>query len=362
MSAALSIDDSQPIVSRGFNLDTLLRYFSRVIRSPLLSYFAVNALSRHHLSNSRLADSRSKLAATAALWATVTLILPSVCKLTTRLLLCRRSKEVYWPGEIVVVTGGSHGVGLELTKRLLRANARVAIIDVCPFPLTEQLRPGYCAHYSCDITDLDAIKAAAGQIRTDLGGDPTMLVNNAGIVVAKLLLDMSDREVDKVIDVNLTSHFHLIRQFLPAMIAANRGHIVSIGSIVSFLGTPQASTYCASKGGVKLLHESMRREVVSRYKADNVQFSIAYPGIINTGLFGGIDLGQFFMPTLRPDSIARSVFAALASGTGNEIFLPRLANILPLLYAVPASTRSSIINLISSGDTAMATFSGHVKY
>ncbi|KAJ1894978.1 hypothetical protein LPJ66_004862, partial [Kickxella alabastrina] len=115
-------------------------------------------------------------------------------------------------------------------------------------------------------------------------------------------------------------------------------------------------------GGVKLLHESMRREVVSRYKADNVQFSIAYPGIINTGLFGGIDLGQFFMPTLRPDSIARSVFAALASGTGNEIFLPRLANILPLLYAVPASTRSSIINLISSGDTAMATFSGHVKY
>ncbi|KAI7825543.1 hypothetical protein BX661DRAFT_184796 [Kickxella alabastrina] len=348
MSAALSIDDSQPIVSRGFNLDTLLRYFSRVIRSPLLSYFAVNALSRHHLSNSRLADSRSKLAATAALWATVTLILPSVCKLTTRLLLCRRSKEVYWPGEIVVVTGGSHGVGLELTKRLLRANARVAIIDVCPFPLTEQLRPGYCAHYSCDITDLDAIKAAAGQIRTDLGGDPTML----------LLLDMSDREVDKVIDVNLTSHFHLIRQFLPAMIAANRGHIVSIGSIVSFLGTPQASTYCASKGGVKLLHESMRREVVSRYKADNVQFSIAYPGIINTGLFGGIDLGQFFMPTLRPDSIARSVFAALASGTGNEISFPASRT----SCRSSTHTRSSIINLISSGDTAMATFSGHVKY
>ncbi|KAJ1646320.1 hypothetical protein J3B02_003969 [Coemansia erecta] len=357
---SLDIDDSQPIVPRGFNLDTLLRYVSRIIHSPLTSYLVVNALSQRLLtSSSRQIQPKDKIAAAAALWTATTFVLPSICRLSARLVF--RPTTVNWNSEIVVVTGGSHGVGLELTKRLLRANARVAIIDVNPPPDFGQQFSGLCKYYRCDITDTSNVKAIADKIRADLG-DPTMLVNNAGIVVAKLLLDMSDSEVNNVIDVNLTAHFHLIRQFLPAMIACNRGHIVSIGSIVSFVGTPQASTYCASKGGVKLLHDSMRREVASRYGASGIQFSIAYPGIINTGLFRGLDLGQFFLPTLRPDSIARAVFAALESGKAREIFLPQTAGILPLLHAFSQNARTAIVNAIAGGDVAMANFSGHVKY
>ncbi|KAI8320942.1 NAD(P)-binding protein, partial [Martensiomyces pterosporus] len=262
-----------------------------------------------------------------------------------------------WRNEIVVVTGGSHGVGLELAKRLLKAGARVAILDVNPFPINDIKYADKWRYYKCDITNLEQTKNTADQIRADLG-NPTMLVNNAGIVVGKLLLEMADAEVDKVINVNLTSHFHLIRQFLPAMLEARRGHIVTVGSIVSFVGTPQASTYCASKGGVKLLHESLRREVASRYRSSNIQFSIAYPGVIDSGLFRGLDLGQFFMPTLRPDAIAREIFSALGSGRGREIFLPKFANVIPLLYAFSQDARTRLINAVSGGDTAMANFSG----
>ncbi|KAJ1849574.1 hypothetical protein LPJ73_003704 [Coemansia sp. RSA 2703] len=355
---SLDIDDSKPLVPRGFNLDTILRYISRTVNSPLISYLIVNALSRR-VDVGRQLEVKDKVAATAALWTATTFVIPTICRLTARL-LCS-SSTVSWPNEVVVVTGGSHGVGFELTKRLLRASARVAVIDVNQFPELETQYARHCRYYKCDITDLDAVKSTADRIRSDLG-NPTMLVNNAGIVSGKLLLDMTDSEVNKVIDVNLTAHFHLLRQFLPAMIATNRGHIVSIGSIVSFAGTPQASTYCASKGGVKLLHESMRREVASRYNAKNIQFSIAYPGVINTGLFKGLDLGQFFLPNLRPDTIARAVFAALGSGKGQEIYLPKLGSILPLTYMLPMGVRSKIINVIAGGDTAMSTFSGHVKY
>ncbi|KAJ2156775.1 hypothetical protein GGF46_004959 [Coemansia sp. RSA 552] len=351
-----TIDDSQPIVPRGFNLDTLLRYASRTIRSPLISYLVVNSLS-HRLHGIHAKD---KIAATAALWTATALVLPTAGKLLGRL-FGPRQQQVQWADEIVVVTGGSHGVGLELVKRLLRAGARVAILDVSPFPLDDERVSGQWRHYQCDIVDLEQVKKASAMIREDLG-DPTMLVNNAGVVVGKLLLDMADSEVDKVLNVNLTSQFHLIRQFLPAMIRKRRGHIVSIGSIVSFAGTPQATTYCATKGGVKLLHESLRREVASRYEANDVQFTIAYPGVISTGLFAGLDLGQFFLPTLRPDSLARAIFEALGSGRGQEIYMPKIANVLSVLYAFPQHLRTRIINLLTSGDTAMGNFSGHTKY
>ncbi|KAI9502240.1 hypothetical protein GGI25_001528 [Coemansia spiralis] len=354
-----TIDDSQPIVPRGLNYDTVSRYVSRAVCAPLLSYLVVNVLARR-LDKHSSTTTKDRIAVAAALWATIRYVVPVVGKLPCKILGLGQP-PVQWSSEIVVVTGGSHGVGLELTKRLLRAGAQVAILDVNPFPIDEESINDPWRYYRCDITDLEQVKAAADRIRADLG-HPTMLVNNAGIVVGKLLLDMTDGEVDKVVDVNLTSHFHLIRQFLPAMLEAKRGHIVTIGSIVSFAGTPQASTYCATKGGVKLLHESLRREVASRYGPNDIQFSIAYPGVINTGLFKGLDLGRFFLPNLRPDSLARTIFAALGSGKGQEIYIPKAANMLSIIYAFPQGMRSRLINLVAGGDQAMSGFSGHTKY
>ncbi|KAJ2742995.1 hypothetical protein GGI20_004072 [Coemansia sp. BCRC 34301] len=351
-----SIDDSKPLVPRGFNVDTIMRYVLRAAYSPLASYLIVNALSR----KLHPASTKDKISAAGALWATTNVVLPGMCRLASRL-LCGAKKPVQWVNEIVVVTGGSNGVGLELVKRLLRAGARVAIIDVNPFPIDDAQYSDQWRYYNCDITNLDMVKATADQIRDDLG-DATMLVNNAGIVIGKLLLDMTDAEVNKVVDVNLTSHFHLIRQFLPAMLRAKRGHIASIGSVVSFVGAPQSSTYCTSKGGVKVLHDSMRLEVSSRYEANDVQFSIAYPGVINTGLFNGLDLGQFLLPTLRPDSVARALFAALSSGKGQEIFLPRTTNLLRIVNVFSPGMRTGLLNALGGINGAMSTFSGHSKY
>ncbi|KAJ1934934.1 hypothetical protein FBU59_005533 [Linderina macrospora] len=352
------INDNQPLVRRGFNYDTLTRYIGRTLRSPLVSYLIVNALSTKYRNGT--VEVRKKLAAAAALWAATNVVLPGLCNLTAKI-FGHRDNSVYWPNEIAVVTGGSNGVGYELVLRLLKAGARVVILDVNQFVLDDERYAKKWHYYKLDVTNVEQTKQVAEQIQSEVG-HPTMLVNNAGIVVAKLLLEMTDAEVDKVINVNLTSHFHLIRQFLPGMIKAQRGHIVTIGSIVSFAGTPQATTYCASKGGVKLLHESLRREVASRYGASNIRFSIAYPGVIDTGLFKGLDLGQFLMPNLKPHAIARAVFSALAAGEGRDIYLPKAGGILPLIYMMSPGVRAWIVNSVSGGDSAMSTWSGHTKY
>lgn len=352
----MDINDKQLLVPRGFNFDTLLRYVSRIIKSPIASYLIVHLLSQRL----KVSEPKDKVAATAALWGATYVVIPGICKLTGRL-LGFGPRPVKWSNEIVVVTGGSHGVGLELAKRLLVSGARVAIIDVNSFPIDDKRYNAQWKWYGCDITNLDSVKSIAGEIKADLG-DPTMLVNNAGIVVGKPLLGMSDGEVDKVISVNLTAHFHLIRQLLPAMLKAKRGHILSVGSIVSHVGTPNSTTYCASKGGVKLLHESLKREVACFYGKNDVQFSIAYPGVTDTGLFHGLNLGQFFLPNLQPAGLARAMFEALNSGRGQEIYIPKIANLLTMIYALSPGVRTRLINTMGGGDQAMTTFSGHAMY
>ncbi|KAJ2898520.1 hypothetical protein IWW38_001360 [Coemansia aciculifera] len=352
-----SIDNSKPLVPRGFNIDTIIRYALRTVYSVVGSYVIASALLHKQLFTVSRKDSVS---VAVALLAVTNTVLPGISKLTSRIL--RGSNQpVQWTKEIVVVTGGSNGIGLELVKRLLRAGARVAILDVHPFPIDDARYSDQWRYYNCDITKLDVVKATADQIRNELG-DATMLVNNAGVVVGKLLLDMTDAEVDKVINVNLTSHYHLIRQFLPAMLRAKRGHIVSLGSIASLAGAPQSSTYCASKAGVKLLNDTMLYEISHRYGANDIQFTIAYPGVVNTGLFRGTDLGQFLWPTLRPDSIARPLFDALNSGKSQEIFLPMSGNILRIINIFPLAMRLPLQNILGRANDSMSKFAGHIKY
>ncbi|KAJ2834560.1 hypothetical protein FBU31_001757, partial [Coemansia sp. 'formosensis'] len=144
------IDDSKPLVPRGFNIDTIMRYASRTAYSPLASYFIVNALSRRL----NAVTAKDKISAAAALWAATNVVVPGISKIASRL-LCGAKKPVHWANEIVVVTGGSHGVGLELVKRLLKAGARVAILDVNPFPIDDAQYNDQWRYYNCDITNLE---------------------------------------------------------------------------------------------------------------------------------------------------------------------------------------------------------------
>lgn len=110
-----------------------------------------------------------------------------------------------------------------------------------------------------------------------------MLINNAGIVQGKGIMDSDEFMTHKVMIVNVESHFWLIREFLPAMIKKDEGHVVSIASIAGISGGPDLTDYSASKFAAVGLQESFRMEM-KRYKR-NIQSTTICPYYINTGMF-----------------------------------------------------------------------------
>ncbi|KAF1994199.1 NAD(P)-binding protein [Amniculicola lignicola CBS 123094] len=179
--------------------------------------------------------------------------------------LTRQGKPFRFGGEkqeLVFITGGSSGFGYEMVKRFSKV-ARVVVLDVQTFPPELGKLPDVYL-YHCDLCDTCAVEETCAEIRKR-HGDPTVLINNAGIGAAKLVLDTTNHETEKLFKVNIISHFTLIREFLPGMLRMNKGHIVTIASMASFFASPGLLDYSCSKIAALYLSEGIRAELLSRY-------------------------------------------------------------------------------------------------
>lgn len=181
--------------------------------------------------------------------------------------------------EIAIVTGGASGFGL-LTARGLATKMRVVVLDVSDMPEdlkrctltlsshiynsttkalsanTPTLTVPSVSYYKCDITSASNVSEVASTIRQEVG-TPTILINNAGVATAHTILDTSEEFLEKVFRVNLLSHWTTIKEFLPAMLEAKKGHIVGIASMASYFSVASLTDYAATKAGVLALHEGM---------------------------------------------------------------------------------------------------------
>lgn len=104
-------------------------------------------------------------------------------------------------------------------------------------------------------------------------GDPTVLINNAGIGNNKSILDLLEPGLRKIFDVNIIAHFTLLQQFLPAMIRANHGHIVTVASLASFSTQASNVDYACTKAAALALHEGLGQELKHIYNAPKVRTS-----------------------------------------------------------------------------------------
>ena len=129
--------------------------------------------------------------------------------------------RVDWSEQIVVVTGGSSGLGRVLVETLAVRHVTVVVLDTLPY--VSDWDDVYS--YEVDVSDRAAVFAVAERIRSDVG-EPTILINNAGIVPGKALLDLSEAEVRRTFDVNTLAHYWTLQAFLPAIVKRNSGHIV----------------------------------------------------------------------------------------------------------------------------------------
>ncbi|KAF1363971.1 NAD(P)-binding protein [Lizonia empirigonia] len=263
-----------------------------------------------------------------------------------------------WEKEVAVVTGGCSGIGALVVQRLASRGLRVAVLDIQQLPASLQ---GY-AHikfYACDITDPAAVAAAAHSSRTDLGS-PSILINNAGVLDAHTILATSHAYLRKLFDVNVLSNWTTVQAFLPAMIRANKGHVVTIASTASYVGVAGMADYTASKAAVLSFHEGLNQELALSYKAPGVLTTSVHPNWVRTPLIEPVadELAKRGAVMIEPEEVADAVVAQVLSCKGAQVFVPRSAGKISLLRALPNWVQEGVRKGVSKTITESVAVGG----
>lgn len=223
-----------------------------------------------------------------------------------------------WDREIVLVTGGSSGIGRAIVDGFAGRGIRVVVWDL---QAPKQAFVGDVAFYRVDLTDDDAVHAAAARVRHDVG-PPSVLINNAGYAHGLDLLDASDEQMRRVFAVNTIAPLVLVREFLPAMIRADHGHIVSMASLASFGPIAGLTDYSGSKAAVLALHEGLRQELKHRYGAPAVQTSIIHPHWVRSPMTAALEAQGLRESIMEPEQVAAAVLALVLNGRSGQVLLP----------------------------------------
>jgi 3-oxoacyl-[acyl-carrier protein] reductase len=174
---------------------------------------------------------------------------------------------------VVLVTGGSRGIGLATARRFAANGDKVAITYNSTPP------PDEFFAVKCDITSMPDVDAAFTAVEAELG-PVEVLVANAGITKDTLLLRMSETDFASVIDANLTGAYRVCKRAAQTMLRARRGRIVLISSVVGLLGSAGQANYAASKAGLVGLARSLARELGSR----SITVNVVAPGPVETDM------------------------------------------------------------------------------
>src|SRR5262245_24203315 len=182
-------------------------------------------------------------------------------------------------GRRAIVSGAARGIGFAIARRLVDGGARVAVADIDADgakAAAAELGNGSIG-VACDVrsdADVDVAVAAAEQAF----GGLDLLVNNAGIEIAKSITELTSDEFSGILDINVTGTFRFTKAAVPALAAAGGGAIVNLSSVAGTAGGPLLAAYCASKGAVVRFTESAAIEL----RQAGIRVNAVCPGIIRT--------------------------------------------------------------------------------
>ena len=174
---------------------------------------------------------------------------------------------------VVLITGGSRGIGLACAQRFAALGDKVAVTYNSSPP------PPEFFGVKCDVTNAEEVDAAFTAVEEHFG-PVEILVSNAGITKDTLLLRMSEVDFSAVIDANLTAAFRVVKRATPKMLKARSGRIILMSSVVGLLGSAGQANYAASKAGLVGFARSLARELGSR----SITVNVIAPGPVATDM------------------------------------------------------------------------------
>ena len=205
-------------------------------------------------------------------------------------------------------------------------------------------------YYNVDITQPARLAGVWDRIERDLGGPPTVLVNNAAIAPSGSIIEMAEGEVKRVFEVNTIAQFSTTRVFLRRLLRSRNGRgkgpggtIVTVASVLGHLGAANLGAYTASKAALLAFHQSLRAELKREGLGGKVKTILVAPGQLDTLLFGDVAgqgwVRRFFGPVVGAGEVARRVVEMVGRGEGGEVRVPVYAAWVQWVGVLPAVVR-----------------------
>ena len=203
--------------------------------------------------------------------------------------------------KVALVTGGGHGIGAAIARKLAALGATTVICGRNSSRLEPTAKEIQCESVVCDVSDWNAVAKLADRIKQTFNR-LDILVNNAGVGgFGRPLHTLPVEDWDAILNTNLRGVFYMVRAFVPLIISAGGGDIINISSITGKNPLPNGAAYAASKWGLNGLSYSIAEEL----RGHKIRVSVVSPGSTNTELspHGGKDPRKM----LQPEDVAHVV-------------------------------------------------------
>jgi short-subunit dehydrogenase len=236
-------------------------------------------------------------------------------------------------GAVVLVTGGSAGIGRAVCLELAAAGASVVVHgrDARRTQDVADLVSGVAVQ--ADLREYDAVQTLAGQALA-AHGRVDVLIANAGRGWSGPFVEMSDEEMAELVTVDLVAAMRLARLLLPGMVERRTGCLLLVTSVAGRTGVAGEAVYAAAKAGLDAFAESLRLELAG----SGVHVGVVVPAAVDTGFFStrGRAYDRRVPRPAEPESVARAVVRAIERGQA-ETWIPRWIRLAALVRTVSPS-------------------------
>lgn len=229
------------------------------------------------------------------------------------------------PEDIVLITGGSNGLGLDLIRELIEKRVKIINIDIESPPVEIKDR---IVSFKCDLSNEEELLKLLKLIKLKMG-IPTIIINNAAIRQNEKFENLSIHRIKQIIQVNTISILLILKFFLNK---DKKCYVINISSVLGLISPSNLSIYSLTKSSIVSLHDTLTHE----YKNSNVRFLLVLPGQLNTRLFNDVKPPkQFFAPVLNSLKLSKEILNKLEKGERGILFTPFYTNFIPILKFLP---------------------------